>query len=70
MNEYKYIHFVKTEDLPKTAIYSCRNNSNGEELGIVRWYSPWRQYCFLPTTPAVYSKGCLDDIGSFMAGLR
>ena len=63
---YKYIHFVKTEDKPKTAVYSCRNNKSGEELGIVKWYGSWRQYCYFPTCPAVYNKGWLQDIQNFI----
>ena len=32
----------------------------------MKWYPSWRQYCYFPTIKAVYSKGCLDDIGDFI----
>lgn len=30
---YKYIHFIKIAEKPKTSIWSCRNNKSGTELG-------------------------------------
>lgn len=65
--EFEYVHFVKIKDKPKTSVWSCRNNSSDDELGVVKWYSPWRAYCYFPTSPAVYSIGCLQDIGRFMS---
>ena len=78
--QYEHIHFVKIADKPKTSVWSCRNNRSGivigtrqtgaTELGIVRWYGPWRQYCYFATNGlAVYSESCLKDICSFLAEL-
>ena len=66
---YSYIYFVKTKDLPKTSVWDCKNVTSHDKLGEIRWYSPWRQYCFYPTGPAVYSAGCLSDIKNFIAQL-
>jgi hypothetical protein len=68
-DKYKYIHFVEIEKKKKTSVYSCRNNNSHQELGQVKWYGPWRQYCYFPTVQAVYSSGCLADIESFMKEL-
>lgn len=65
--KYKYIHFVKTEGKPKTSVWECRNNSSGHELGVVKWNSGWRQYCYFPTVQAVYSSGCLNNISEFIS---
>ena len=65
--KFEYVHFVKTENKPKTSVWSCRNNNSSDELGIVKWYAPWRAYCFFPTVQAVYSAGCLMDINSFIS---
>jgi len=35
-------------------------------LGRIEWYGPWRQYCYMSTIQAVYSKGCLRDIADFI----
>ena len=66
MSEYKYIHFVKIEDKLKTQVYSCRNNKSDYELGIIKWYPGWRQYCFMPHGQCVFSIGCLEDICAFI----
>jgi hypothetical protein len=63
---YQYIHFVQTTN-PK--VWICENNKSGEELGQVQWYQPWRQFCYFPSCPAVYSVGCLSDINDFIAQL-
>ena len=64
--EYEFVRFELTERKPKTGVWSCRNIRSGEELGIVKWYGPWRQYCYFPTIQAIYSKGCLSDINDFI----
>lgn len=68
--QYKYIHFEKYEDKPKTSVWICHNNSNNGELGTVRWYPAWRQYCFFPVGSTVFNRSCLEDINDFMANLR
>lgn len=65
---YEYIHFVVIEEKPKTTVWSCRNNNSGGELGRVKWFGPWRQYCFFPVGNAttVFNRGCLEDIIHFI----
>jgi hypothetical protein len=67
--QYAFIHFVHIADKPKTQVWSCRNSKSGDELGQIKWYPAWRQYCYFPNQPAIYSKGCLLDIISFMEEL-
>lgn len=67
--KFEYIHFVLVDEKPKiyrTTVWSCQNNKSGEELGVVKWYGPWRQYCYFPAQPSVYSAGCMDDIANFI----
>ena len=64
--QYEYICFIETEKKAKTSVFSCRTNSNDTELGQVKWYPAWRQYCYFSTTHAVYSVGCLRDIEKFI----
>ena len=70
MNKYKYIEFIIKEQKPKTKVFSCLNINNQYELGIVKWHGPWRQYCYFPTTAAMYSQGCMKDISSFIKELK
>ena len=67
--EYQYIHFSELIPQGKTSKWSCRNLKSNEELGIVKWHSGWRQYCYFPTVEAVYSNGCLNDIVDFIRQL-
>jgi hypothetical protein len=64
--KYEYINLTPVETKKKTGTWKCSNNKSGDELGIVKWYAPWRQYCYFPTTQAVYSRGCLADITHFI----
>ena len=68
--EYKYIRFFPMESKGKTEIWSCHNSRHGETLGIVKWYGPWRQYCYFASAQAVYSVGCLEDIKHFIEELK
>jgi hypothetical protein len=63
---FRYIHFVKVGEKPRTSVWSCRNNRNGAELGRVKWHPPWRQYCYFPAASTVFSSGCLADIETFI----
>lgn len=66
----KYIHFVKIEDKPKTAVFSCRNTSGDYEIGVVKWNPGWRQYCFFPSSDTVFSTGCMEDICKFISTIK
>jgi hypothetical protein len=70
--DYEYLHFKRLMDdsgKSKTTKWSCCNKKSGGELGIVKWYPGWRQYCYFPTVQAVYSVGCLKDIAEFIEQL-
>ncbi len=61
----KYIHFVlSVEQKPKTQVWDVLTTSGDDLLGTIRWYGPWRQYCFMPDPNAetVFSAGCLQDV--------
>jgi hypothetical protein len=47
-------------------VVAVNNKASGDLLGYIRWYSPWRQYCFFPHSDTVYSAGCLNDINNFI----
>ena len=66
---YKYIHFKWMCDREKTAEYACLSVASDAHLGTVRWYYPWRQYCFFPHGNAVFNVGCLDDVKDFIGQL-
>lgn len=52
----------------KTKVWDILNKRSGANLGRVRWFGPWRQYCFFTeeTSPAIFSAGCLGELRAFM----
>ena len=64
-----YVAFVEIEKKPKTSIYAVNSKSSGERLGIIKWHSTWRQYCFFPEGGTLWSHGCLGEIMGFIIGL-
>jgi len=60
----KYIEFIEEEPNPKTSVHSVKLK-NGGYIGEIRWYAPWRQYCWL-IDDLVFSAGCLDDLSDFI----
>ena len=72
MNEYKYISFfeIKYNTHRKTKAFNVRNKLSLDILGIVKWYAPWRKYCFFCNNHGlVFDAGCLADIQDFINGL-
>ena len=76
INMKKYITFNIVELKTKTKVYgvftslrSLSNKSKGNVLGIIKWYSLWRQYCFFPDANTIYSQDCLRDIVNFIKKL-
>jgi len=67
---YQFIHFEQKAETKTTYCWSCKNNKNGAQLGEVRWYPQWRQWCYFPTIEAVYSADCLKDIQDFIGQLK
>ncbi|MEN6360025.1 MAG: hypothetical protein ABFD59_08215 [Smithella sp.] len=67
---YKYIHFDEIEGFKKTKLYRCMNNNSGGYLGDVKWYGPWRQYCFFTAAACVFNVGCMNDINHFIGQLK
>jgi len=65
---YEYIQFdlVRQDDKKKTQTYYVRNIKSQFILGCVKWYGPWRRYCFFTNDNIIFSEGCLNDISNFI----
>jgi hypothetical protein len=70
MIEYKYISFKLIDKLSKTTVWQVLNKNSGYVIGIIKWRSSWRQYCFFPYPSCLFSKGCLEDIIDFMEKIK
>ena len=65
----RYIEFDLVGDTGKTEIWNILSKSSGFILGQIKWYGPWRQYCFFPSPNSVFNPACMDDINKFIKEL-
>ena len=65
---YTHVYFAVEYETSKTTVWSCRNLKSDAVLGYVKWYGPWRQYCFVPEVDTVFSRSCMVDIENFIHG--
>lgn len=49
----------------KTDRYEVRNVTTGQRIGWVKWYAPWRQYCF----HTELDRKCMRQICTFIDDL-
>jgi len=66
----KYMIAFLVEQKLKTSIYSINNITHGDVLGIVKWHSAWRQYCFFITSDIILSSGCMVNLQEFLNDLN
>lgn len=70
--KFQWITFreVVTKPGRVTRVFECRTNEGNDFLGCIRWYSPWRRYCFMPASSVlVFEQTCLRDIATFLDAL-
>jgi hypothetical protein len=66
----KYLEFNALEQKPKTEVVEVASKLLNCRLGIIMWYGNWRQYAFFPEEGTIFNVECLNDISSFIKGLR
>ena len=66
----KYLEFCVIEEKPKTKVIEVTSKLHGDGLGIIKWFGRWRQYAFFPGNGTVFNVECLNDIQSYIKGLR
>jgi hypothetical protein len=58
--------YLRFEQVPnpgkKTAKWNVISQRNGDTLGRIEWYGPWRQYAFRPAEGTIYNYECLFDL--------
>ncbi len=61
--ENPYLVFEETgPEGRKTAVVQIPSASSGDQLGEIRWFGRWRQYCFYPATETIFNAGCMETI--------
>ena len=64
----KYLRFEELVPNSKTKRFAVLNKTSASVLGYVKWYAPWRRYCFFIDS-SVFDAGCLADIHAFINSL-
>lgn len=65
MSEYLWFQEYPS-DSGKTLVVKILSKSSGDRLGSIRWYGPWRQYCFYPSPDTIFNKGCMNDVVKYI----
>jgi hypothetical protein len=60
--EYKYIIIKLVSIGDRTNKYQVVSKNNNILLGDIKWYGPWRKYCFFPSNDTIFETQCLSDI--------
>jgi hypothetical protein len=68
MEKYKFItiHWVNEEMFEKHPVYRIINNKSGDQIGILSFYKPWKQYVFSSREECVFNNSCLRDVLDFL----
>ncbi len=67
MKQYKFITINqrgKTND--GKPMFVVRNNKSQDELAVIYYYSPWKQYVIQYSPDCMFSTDCNDDIKDFI----
>lgn len=65
--KYKFIYFEQLE----SSLWLCKNNKSKATLGLVQWYSKWKQYVFSQySEDVIFSVDCLKNIIDFIEQLK
>lgn len=54
----------------KTSIYHIWSIKEKCTLGEIKWYAPWRKYCFYPNNDTIWDSKCLSEIINFLNDLK
>lgn len=47
-------------------VYRIYNNKGNDQIGIISWYKPWKQYVFSSEPECVFNNSCLRDVLDFI----
>ena len=69
IKETQYLRFIDLEARTKTKIIAVVNIHHDEQIGEIKWFGKWRQYCFYPNGNTIWNVNCLNDVNSVITNL-
>ena len=67
--KFKHIYMECVGDTGKTTRWEIKHNQSNVFLGMIYWYSPWRQYVSETKAGVIFSEGCHRDVADFIREL-
>jgi hypothetical protein len=64
------LDFRLVEEKPKTKVYEVWNTMTDCLLGVIKWDSAWRHYCWFQENDIKMSDRCMIKIGGFVKDLN
>lgn len=59
----QYLVFNEISDpAMKTRTWQVLSRHRADVLGIIKFYSPWRQFVFAPSPGCLFNSGCMEDL--------
>jgi len=59
-----YLKFEPRRSDTKTAVMAVVSKSSNEQLGVISFYTPWRQYVFRPEGHTLWNPDCLEAVNA------
>ena len=68
MKKYKFITIENEggELFMGMPVYRIRNNRTHDQLGVISYYNPWKEYVFSSIEECVFNNSCLRDVLDFI----
>ena len=68
MKKYKFINIkqIDNEMFENHQVYRVFNNKSGDQLAILSYYKPWKQYVFSSKDGCIFNTSCLKDVLDFI----
>lgn len=65
---YKFINIRQSnqEMWEGHPVYRIYNNKTSDQIGLISWYKPWKEYVFSSIPECVFNNSCLRDVLDFI----
>lgn len=62
----KYMKFNEVDSSDRKTKIFIVNTRYDDRIGVIRWFSSWRKYCFYPDPSTLWDTGCLSEVIEFI----
>ena len=68
MKKYRFVTIKNEGDelFGGKLVYRIRNNRSKDQLGLISYYKPWKEYVFSSREECVFNNSCLRDVLDFI----